>query len=105
MSKVKERFIAFGNWVKDKKVSLTAAAAAGLGSASVAFPALAEDSDYVTGINTLWSSITSELNVSSIVSIIGICIGACLVAVLFWFGIRYVVRKISAAVKKGKFSA
>ena len=71
-----------------------------------AIPAFADgDPEYVTGIRSLWTSITSELNITNIVAVIAICIGSCIAAVLFWFGLRYVSRKIITAVKSGKFKA
>lgn len=58
----------------------------------------------VSGVTQIWEKLSGTMNVTTIVSIIGICLGACVVLALFWFGARYVTRKITAATKKGKVS-
>lgn len=60
--------------------------------------------DIVSGVTQIWEKLSGTMNVTTIVSIIGICLGACVVLALFWFGARYVTRKITAATKKGKVS-
>lgn len=89
---------------KAKIACAVASAGAVLGSATTAFCAEG-DTTFKSGIETIWNSIKGDLSIGSIVSIIGIVIGSCVSIALFWFGIRYVIRKIMAAVKKGKVSA
>ncbi len=97
----------FKNFLKEKKAQI-AAVFAGTGTALLgAVPAMAAEpgsSDVVSGIQQLWTTLTGTMNVTTIVSIIGICLGACVVLALFWFGARYVTRKITSATKKGKVS-
>lgn len=89
---------------KGKVVTAFTSAGAVLGST---MPAMAAEGDttFVEGINSIWTQVTNQVNIGNVVSIIGICIGACIGLALFWFGLRYVIRKIMAAVKKGKVSA
>lgn len=100
----------FKNFLKEKKAQI-AAVFAGMSTAVLgAVPALAADppagssSDVVTGVRSLWTTLTGTMNVTTVVQIIGICLGACVVLALFWFGARYVTRKITGATKKGKVS-
>lgn len=94
----------------DKKAKIAACFACAVTALSGAVPAMAADppassgSDVVTGVRTLWSTLTGTMNVTTVVQIIGICLGACVVLALFWFGARYVTRKITSATKKGKVS-
>lgn len=93
---------------KTTKGKLVSAVSSGLAVASTSITAFAEDGSATTfksGIETLWSQITEQVNIGNVVAIIGICLGACLGLALFWFGLRYVIRKIMSAVKKGKVSA
>ena len=98
------------NFVKTTKGKLVSAVSSGLAVASTSITAFATDgagttSTFKSGIDSLWTQITEQVNIGNVVSIIGICLGACLGLALFWFGLRYVIRKIMAAVKKGKVSA
>lgn len=100
----------FKNFLKEKKAQIAAVFAgtstAVLGSvpAMAAEPAAGSASDVVSGVQQLWTSLTGTMNVTTVVQIIGICLGACVVLALFWFGARYVTRKITSATKKGKVS-
>ena len=67
-------------------------------------PSAGSASDVVSGVNQLWTTLTGTMNVTTVVQIIGICLGACVVLALFWFGARYVTRKITGATKKGKLA-
>lgn len=90
---------------KGKVVSAVASAGAVLVPASTAFCAETGTTGFKEGIQTIWDSIKADLSIGSVVSIIGIVIGTCVGLALFWFGLRYVIRKVMAAVKKGKVSA
>ena len=102
--KLKEKLTKFLKSTPGKVASSVASATAVLAPATTAFCAEG-DSQFVSGIKTLWDSIKGDLSITSIVAIIGIVLGSCVVLALFWFGLRYVIRKIMAAVKKGKVSA
>ena len=100
----------FKNFLKEK-IALFAAVFAGTSTAVLgAAPAFAAEpsagsgSDVVSGVQQLWTTLTGTMNVTTVVQIIGICLGACVVLALFWFGARYVTRKITSATKKGKVS-
>lgn len=87
------------------KGKITCAALSSAASLVTPISALAaEDSAAISGIKSIWTILTEDLNVPTLVTIIGICLGACVLAALFWFGIRYVTRKIMAAIKKGRVS-
>lgn len=100
----------FKNFLKEKKAHIAAVFAGTSTAVLGAVPAMASDppassgSDVVTGVRTLWTTLTGTMNVTTVVQIIGICLGACVVLALFWFGARYVTRKITSATKKGKVS-
>ena len=90
---------------KGKVVTSFVSAGAVLGSAMPVMAADGTTTTFVNGINSIWTQVTEQVNIANVVSIIGICIGACIGLALFWFGLRYVIRKIFAAVKKGRVSA
>ena len=80
------------------------AAVVGAGTLATPVLAFAEDTTFKDGISTLWTTLTADINIGNVVAIIGICLGACVGLALFWFGLRYVIRKLMAALKKGKVS-
>lgn len=98
------------NFLKEKKAHIAAVFAGTSTAVLSAFPAMAAEpgagssSDVVSGVQQLWTTLTGTMNVTTVVQIIGICLGACVVLALFWFGARYVTRKITGATKKGKVS-
>lgn len=100
----------FKNFLKEKKAQIaavfagTSTAVLGAVPAMAAEPSTSSSSDVVSGVNQLWTTLTGTMNVTTVVQIIGICLGACVVLALFWFGARYVTRKITSATKKGKVS-
>lgn len=101
-----EKVKTFLKTAKGKAVSAVASAGAVLGSAMPVMAAeTGSSTTFVDGIKTLWSQITEQVNIGNVVAIIGICLGVCVGLALFWFGLRYVIRKVMAAVKKGKVSA
>lgn len=100
----------FKNFLKEKKAQIaavfagTSTAVLGAVPAMAAEPSSGSASDVVSGVQQLWTTLTGTMNVTTVVQIIGICLGACVVLALFWFGARYVTRKITGATKKGKVS-
>lgn len=100
----------FKNFLKEKKALIaavfigTSTAVLGAVPAMAAEPSAGSASDVVSGVQQLWTTLTGTMNVTTVVQIIGICLGACVVLALFWFGARYVTRKITGATKKGKVS-
>lgn len=100
--KYKEKLKRFLKSTTGKIAASVASATAVLAPASTAF--CADDPDFISSVQSVWSQITSVINLGNIVKIIGICIAAVLGAFFFWFGIRYAFRKIKAATTKGKAS-
>lgn len=58
----------------------------------------------VSAVQTVFSNVTGTINISNVVSILGIVVGACVGLVLMWFGIRKVIKIIMGAFRKGKIS-
>ena len=56
----------------------------------------------VSAVSTVLENVTGTINISSVVQILGIGIGACIGMVLMWFGVRLVIRKVMGATRKGK---
>lgn len=101
---LKEKLTKFCKSTSGKVAASVASATAVLAPATTAFCAEG-DNEFVSGIRTLWDSIKGDLSIGSLVAIIGIVLGSCVILALFWFGLRYVIRKIMSAVKKGRVSA
>ena len=97
-----EKFKGFIRSTKGKIACAAASCAATLGSTVTAFAA--EDTAFVEGIKSIWTEVTKQINITNIVSIIVIVLGTVIGLGLFWFGARYVLRKITGAAKKGKIS-
>lgn len=91
--------------LRSTKAKIFGAVAAGVATLGSAFPALAaEDTAFVDGIKQIWTEVTSQINITNIVAIIVIVLGSVIGLGLFWFGARYVLRKVTGAAKKGKIS-
>jgi len=56
------------------------------------------------GIQTLLSTITGQFTISNIAEIIGIVLGGVIGLFLFWWGARWVVKRITGAFTKGRLS-
>ena len=56
----------------------------------------------VSAVSTVLKNVTDTVNISSVVQILGIGLGACIGLVLMWFGVRLVIRKVMGATRKGK---
>jgi len=54
------------------------------------------------GITTLLTDITAQFNIANIASIIGLVLGSVIGLFLFWWGARWVVKRITGAFKSGK---
>ena len=101
--KFKEKLTTFLKSGTGKVAASVASAMAVLAPSATAFAA-ADDTDFVSGIRSIWSTITASVSITNIVAIIGIALATCLGLALFWFGARWVLRKIMGAAKKGKVS-
>lgn len=91
--------------LKSTKGKITCAVASFAASVGTAFPALAAEETVKDYVSQYWDLIKGDFSPSTVLSIIGIVIGSVVLLFLFWFGIRYITRKISVALKKGKISA
>lgn len=58
----------------------------------------------VNAVQTVFTNVTGTINISNVVAILGIVVGACVGLVLMWFGIRKVIKIIMGAFRKGKIS-
>jgi len=58
--------------------------------------------DVLAGIQSVISDAVAAMSISNIASIIGLVIGAIVGLFLFWWGARWVVRRISGAFTSGK---
>lgn len=58
----------------------------------------------VSAVQTVFTNVTGTINISNVVAILGIVVGACVGLVLMWFGIRKVIKIIMGAFRKGKIS-
>lgn len=75
-------------------LGLTAFAAEGTDTADVA----------VSAMKSALGEVTSTLSISNILTVVVALIGACIVLVFFWWGLRKIIRAAMAAFKKGKLS-
>jgi len=58
--------------------------------------------EVISGINAVTNSVTSNFSIANIAQIIGIVIGAVVGLFLFWWGARWVVKRITGAFRSGK---
>lgn len=56
-----------------------------------------------TELEPIKTALTDYINVGNIVTYLAYGIGACIVLVLFWFGVRKLVSMVMGAFRKGKF--
>ena len=85
---------------KGKITCAVASAGATLGSTMTAFAA--EETTLKDYLSQFWDMIKDQINPGTVLAVIGIVIGSVVLLSLFWFGIRYALRKIMGALKKGK---
>lgn len=81
--------------------------AAVVSAVMMALPASAADVDAsaaVSAVSSAFGDVTSVINVTNILSAIGIALGASVVLFFFWWGLRKVIRMVMSAFKKGKVS-
>lgn len=93
----------FGYHPKAKKVVITCAIISVIMSMcavmSFADPANTDISEVTTGITSIFSNLTSTFNFTTIISILGIAIGAAALLYLAWWGLRKIVRMMTSALK------
>ena len=74
---------------------------------TMALPCFAEEGvteNPVSQIQTAFGNVTSTIKISNVVSVIGIVMAAAVGFVLFWWGLRKVIKVIMSACKKGRVS-
>ena len=59
-------------------------------------------SEAVSAAQVALGNVTSQVSISSVLTIIGIGLTASVGFFFMWFGIRWLIRKISAAIKSGR---
>ena len=69
-----------------------------------AFAADDAASEAVSAITSGFGQITSTITIGNILSVLGIVLAVAVGFFFFWWGIRTVVRVVTAAFKKGKIS-
>lgn len=67
-------------------------------------PSGGSGAEAVSAVQTVFTNVTGTINISNVVAILGIVVGACVGLVLMWFGIRKVIKIIMGAFRKGKIS-
>lgn len=73
--------------------------------ACMAIPAFAEEAvteNPVSQISAAFSNVTGTIKISNVVSVIGIVLATAVGFVLFWWGLRKVIKVIMSAFSKGK---
>lgn len=58
----------------------------------------------VSAISSGFSQITGTLKISNLIAVLGVALGSAVAFFFFWWGIRKVVRAVTAAFKKGRIS-
>ncbi len=58
----------------------------------------------VSAMKEALTDVTGTLSISNILTVVAALIGACIVLVFFWWGLRKLIRAVMAAFKKGKLS-
>lgn len=94
-------------FLAEKKAKIAAAIAGGataLTTSVSAFAADADGTDVTSGITTVFNTLKGSISITQVVAIIGISLATCVGLFLFWWGARYVVRKVQKAGTKGKVS-
>lgn len=61
-------------------------------------------SEVVAQVKSAFGTVTSTISITNILSMISIALAACVGFFFFWWGIRKVIRMVTAAFKKGKVS-
>jgi hypothetical protein len=60
--------------------------------------------DVKAGIEALLATITGQFTIANIAEIIGLVLGGVIGLFLFWWGARWVVKRITGAFTKGRLS-
>lgn len=90
-----------------KKIFAILACVIVLGAMCIPFAFAAEGdaaSEAVSAITSGFGQITSTITIGNILSVLGIVLAVAVGFFFFWWGIRKVVRVVTAAFKKGKIS-
>lgn len=58
----------------------------------------------VSAMKSALGEVTSTLSIGNILTILGALIGACIVLVFFWWGLRKLIGAVMTAFKKGRLS-
>lgn len=93
-----------------KKIFAILACVTVLGAMCIPFAFAAEGdvvspaSEAVSAITSGFSQITSTITIGNVLSVLGIVLAVAVGFFFFWWGIRKVVRVVTAAFKKGKIS-
>lgn len=58
----------------------------------------------VSAMKSALSEATGTLNIGNILTVVAALIGACIVLVFFWWGLRKLIRAVMSAFRKGKLS-
>lgn len=61
-------------------------------------------SEAVNQVKTAFSTVTSTISITNILSMVGVALAACVGFFFFWWGIRKVIKMVTGAFKKGKIS-
>lgn len=59
----------------------------------------------VSAVQSALSEVTGVVTISTVLQFIGIALGAGVGFFLMWFGVRWVIRKVTKAIKSGKLGA
>ena len=99
-SSLKERIKQSGLVRKVAAVSTAlSAAGAGVVTSFAADPAPADSSSVVSGVKTVFDTVSGTFSFANIISMIGIAIAAAALLVLGWFGLRKVISMIKSALR------
>lgn len=56
----------------------------------------------VSAVSQALSEVTGEITIGQVVSVIAIALGASVGFFFMWFGVRWVIRKVTKAIKSGR---
>lgn len=59
-------------------------------------------SEAVSAVSTALGEVTGEITIANVVSVIGIALAASVGFFFMWFGVRWVIRKVTKAIKSGR---
>lgn len=59
-------------------------------------------SEAVSAVSQALGEVTGEITIANVVSVIAIALGAGVGFFFMWFGVRWVIRKVTKAIKSGR---